>query len=151
MAEVLHLFYSLRHRLPVREVDEVEAISNKGFRNCAHGRPGSSRQVLLMAEEDLAEFGLPPGIVKENITTRGLSVGQLKRGQRLRMGSALLETTGPCGPCGRMDEIRPGLQQALRGRRGMLCRVVESGMIRRGDRIELSESVPATTERGSAA
>lgn len=151
MAEVLHVFYSLRHRLPVREVDEVEAVSNKGFRNCAHGRPGSSRQVLLMADEDLAEFGLPPGVVKENITTLGLNVRQLKRGQRLRVGSALLETTGPCDPCGRMDEVRPGLQQALRGRRGMLCRVVEGGTIRRGDRIEFAEVAPAAADQGSGA
>jgi MOSC domain-containing protein YiiM len=28
-----------------------------------------------------------------------------------------------------MDEIRPGLQEALRGRRGMLARVLESGWI----------------------
>jgi hypothetical protein len=30
-----------------------------------------------------------------------------------------------------------GLQEAIRGRRGVLCRVIESGRIRRGDRIEI--------------
>jgi MOSC domain-containing protein YiiM len=34
-----------------------------------------------------------------------------------------------------MDEIRKGLQQELRGQRGWLCRVVETGKIKRGDRI----------------
>jgi MOSC domain-containing protein YiiM len=58
-------------------------------------------------------------------------------GQRLRIGEALLEVTIPCAPCKRMDDIRPGLQEELRGRRGMLCRVVECGAIRVGDSVEL--------------
>jgi MOSC domain-containing protein YiiM len=35
-----------------------------------------------------------------------------------------------------METIRPGLQKELWGRRGMLCRVLGGGMIRRGDAIE---------------
>src|SRR6266404_6245859 len=34
------------------------------------------------------------------------------------------------------ENIRPGLRRELRGRRGMLCRVIASGIIRRGDTIE---------------
>ncbi len=151
MAEVLHLFYCLRHRLPMKEVEEVEAIYNKGFRYCAHGRPGSTRQVLLMAIEDLEELGLSPGMVKENVTTRGLKLGELKLGQRLSLGGALVEITEPCEPCGRMDEVRPGLQEALRGRRGVLCRVAAGGIIRRGDGIELVEAVPAATQSNHGA
>jgi MOSC domain-containing protein YiiM len=35
-----------------------------------------------------------------------------------------------------MEKIRPGLRKELYGRRGMLCRVIEGGIIRRGDTIE---------------
>jgi MOSC domain-containing protein YiiM len=42
-----------------------------------------------------------------------------------------------------MDEIRQGLQEAIRGRRGLLCRVVEPGRIRRGDRVEMEEKARA--------
>ena len=42
-----------------------------------------------------------------------------------------------CDPCSRMDEIRPGLQQELDGRRGMLARVVQSGEVAKNDEIEL--------------
>jgi MOSC domain-containing protein YiiM len=35
-----------------------------------------------------------------------------------------------------MEKIRPGLRKELWGRRGMLCQVVEGGIIRRGDTIE---------------
>jgi MOSC domain-containing protein YiiM len=32
--------------------------------------------------------------------------------------------------------VRPGLRREMRGRRGMLCRVLEGGMICSGDAIE---------------
>ena len=140
MAEVLHLFQSLERGEPVREFEEVLAVENKGFQDCIHGRGGSSRQVLLIDGETLDEFGIPPGRAKENITTRGIALGALPRGKRLRIGEALLEVTQPCSPCHQMEEIRQGLQEALRGRRGILCRVVESGRVRRGDRIEIASS-----------
>ena len=139
MAEVLHLYQSVAHGEPVREFEEVYALENKGFRDCLHGRRDSGRQVLLMDAETLEEFGIPPGRVKENITTRGIKLSGLRLGQRLRVGEALLEITKTCTPCHQMDEIRLGLQDAMRGRRGILCRVIESGTIRRGERIEMTE------------
>jgi MOSC domain-containing protein YiiM len=42
-----------------------------------------------------------------------------------------------CDPCSRMDEIRPGLQEELEGRRGMLARVVQTGDVAVGDEIRL--------------
>jgi MOSC domain-containing protein YiiM len=137
LAEVLHLFVAVVHRQPMCELEEVQAEADRGFVGCIHGRPAGRRQVLLMDVETLGRLDLRPGIVKENITTRGLAFGELQQGQRLRVGEALLEVTVPCEPCHRMDEIRQGLRQDLRGRRGMLCRVVEAGRIRRGDMIEV--------------
>ena len=148
MAEVLHLFQCLAHREPMREFNEVFAIENKGFKDCLHGRAGSSRQVLLLDLETLEEFGIEPGRARENITTRGIALGTLSLGQRLRAGEVLLQVTQPCTPCDQMDEIRQGLQEALRGRRGVLCRVIEPGRIRRGDRVEIEEK-PGAQYRGS--
>jgi MOSC domain-containing protein YiiM len=139
VSEVLHLFQCLAHGEPMREFDEVFAVENMGFKECVHARRGSSRQVLLMDQETLQEFGIVPGRARENITTRGVALGTLIRGQRLRAGEALLEVTQPCTPCHQMDEIRQGLQEALRGRRGVLCKVVEAGRICRGDRVETQE------------
>ena len=139
MPEVVHLFQCLAHGEPMREFEEAFAVENKGLKDCIHGRHGSSRQVLLMDEETLDEFGIAPGRAKENITTRGIALETLLPAQRLRVGEALLQVTNPCTPCDLMDEIRQGLQEAMHGRRGVLCRVVEPGRIRRGDRIEMEE------------
>ncbi len=137
MSEVLRLFVAVIHRQPMLEVEEALVLESRGLEGCAHGRPGSRRQVLLMDIETLDWLGLAPGMVKENITTRGLDLRGLRSGQRLRVGQAVLEVTLPCEPCRRMEEIRAGLERELRGRRGMLCRVVEAGRVRPGDRIEL--------------
>lgn len=81
-----------------------------------------------MDVETLEALGLSPGAVRIPLT-------DLRPGDRLQVGEAVLEITRPCTPCGRMDEIRPGLQEALRGRRGMLARVLQGGWIRRGDSV----------------
>lgn len=133
--EVAHVFRCVAHRLPMQAVGEIEAVANRGFAGCAHAQPGGLRQILLMEGETLEEMKLQPGEVKENITTRGLDVLGLRPGQRLRIGEAQVEITVPCEPCKRMEEIRAGLKKGLRGRRGMLCRVVDGGRIRVGDPI----------------
>jgi MOSC domain-containing protein YiiM len=121
----------------MQEVAYAEAIADKGFRGCIHGRRGSNRQVLRMDSETLGQFGITPGAVKENVTTVGIDFQTLKMGQSLRVDEILLEITVPCDPCPRMDEIRMGLQQDLRGQRGWFCKVIEAGIIRKGDRIEV--------------
>jgi MOSC domain-containing protein YiiM len=146
MGEVAHLFRCLVHRFPMEELLEAEAVVNKGFRGCIHGRPGSKRQVSLMDLETLEKLGVAPGLVKENITTRGVDFQALSAGQILRIGDeCVLEITGPCHPCPRMDEIRMGLQEELRGQRGWLCTVAVGGRVRRGDRIEVMSVAAHTT------
>ena len=136
MARVMHLFRAPKRRLPMEELAEVQAISDTGFEGCAHARPGGQRQVLLVDRETLDAMELAPGILRENITTDGINVNGLAPGQKLRVGEAQLEVSSVCGPCDLMEKIRPGLRRELYGRRGMLCRVVEGGIIRRGDTIE---------------
>jgi MOSC domain-containing protein YiiM len=136
VARVQNLFRAPKKRLPMEELSEVRAIGDTGFRGCAHARPGSKRQVLLVDRETLEAMDLKPGIIRENITTDGLNVNSLEIGQLLRVGRARLEVSAICTPCDQMEAIRPGLRKELWGRRGMLCRVLEGGVIRRGDPIE---------------
>src|SRR6266852_7841363 len=135
MANVLHLFLALRPRLPMEEVVEVHALEDSGLEGCAHARTGSPRQVLLVDSVTLELMELSPGIIRENITTRGINVNGLGAGQRLQVGAAQLEVSMVCTPCDLLEKIRPGLRRELRGRRGMLCRVLARG-VRQGDRIE---------------
>jgi MOSC domain-containing protein YiiM len=141
MARVLNLFIAVERREPMKAVDQITAITDRGFEGCIHGRPGSKRQILLVESEALAKLNLEPGIIRENITTVGLKAIELTPGQRLLIGKAVLEVTARCEPCSRMDEIRMGLQGTLGDRRGTLCMVIEGGRISCGDDIRLETTV----------
>jgi MOSC domain-containing protein YiiM len=136
MARVQNLFRAPRKHFPMEELSEVRALDGAGFEGCAHARPASKRQVLLVDRETLEAMDLQPGIIRENITTDGLNVNGLQIGQLLRVGEARLEVSAVCTPCDLMEAIRAGLRKELWGRRGMLCRILEGGVIRRGDPIE---------------
>jgi len=136
MPRVQNLFRARRKHLPMEELSEVRAVRATGFEGCAHARPGSKRQVLLVDQETLEAMDLRPGIIRENVTTDGMNVNALQIGQQLQIGKARLEVSAVCTPCDQMERIRPGLLKELWGRRGMLCRVLEGGVIRRGDSIE---------------
>ncbi len=137
--QVVSLQVCPEHRAPMEKKRALRAVEGQGLEGDRHGHEGSTRQVLLMDEETLAAFGLAAGAVKENITTRGIEFKTLTPGMRLRIGSVLLEITKACTPCGRMDEIRPGLRTALEGQRGLLARVVEGGELRVGDAITIED------------
>ncbi len=92
--------------------------------------------MLLVDLETLQAMDLRPGIIRENITTEGINVNSLALGQELRVGEIVLKISTICHPCDQLEKVRPGLRREMRGRRGMLCRVVRGGMLRRGDAIE---------------
>ncbi len=139
MARVLHVFRAPKRGAPMEELAAAEVVTNAGLKGCAHARPGGKRQVLLVDAETLGVFQLEPGITRENLTTEGLDVNGLAIGQRLRLGEVELEVSAVCDPCEQIEALRDGLQTEMQGRRGMLCRVVAGGTLRRGDMIELEE------------
>lgn len=120
----------------MEELQEARILAGIGLEGCAHAQPGGKRQLLLVDRETLDAMELLPGTLRENVTTDGLNVNNLRIGQQLRVGEARLEVTMACTPCNQMERIRPGLRGELWGRRGMLCRVLEDGVIRPGDGIE---------------
>ena len=136
MPRVQNLFRAPKKHLPMEELSEIRAVNDTGIEGCAHARPSGKRQVLLVDRETLEAMDLRPGIIRENITTDGLNVNSLQSGQQLAIGEARLEVSAVCNPCDQMEAIRPGLRKELWGRRGMLCRVLVGGVIRRGDSIE---------------
>jgi MOSC domain-containing protein YiiM len=122
-------------RMDARE--RVQAVEGHGLEGCAHARTGTKRQVLFASAEHLEAVGVEPGRIRENFTIEGADVHDWPVGQRVKIGSALFEITMVCDPCSRMDEIRPGLQSELQGRRGMLALVLESGEVAAGDEVHL--------------
>ena len=139
MARVLHLFRAPKRRAPMEDLASAEVVKDAGLQGCAHARAGGKRQILLVDAQTLGVFQLQPGITRENVTTEGLDVNRLAIGQRLQLGAVELEVSAVCDPCEQIEALRTGLQAEMQDRRGMLCRVLSGGRIRRGDAIQLKE------------
>ena len=108
------------------------------------------RQVHLIHAELIEElvaqgFEVSPGIMGENVTTRGVDLLALPTGTRLRLGkTALVEVTGLRNPCPQLDNYQKGLTKAVLDRdakgnlirkAGVMAIVLEGGEVKSGDGI----------------
>ena len=134
-------------REPMLAVDEALAETGRGLAGDRYRKLGGGRQVTLIEAESLVAVAaflgreaVPPEAVRRNLVTRGISLVALK-GRRFRIGLAVLETSGECHPCSRMEEILgAGGYNAMRGRGGITARVLEGGPLRLGDAVERIDS-----------
>ena len=131
-------------RAPMVEIDAVEARRDAGLTgDHARPTPRNQRQVTLIQWEHLpvvaALIGkaVAPADLRRNLAIAGINLFSLKN-RRFRIGQAVLETTSWCQPCARLEErLGVGTFQAMRGHGGLTARVLESGIIRLGDRVEV--------------
>lgn len=153
--------------LPKRPVTAASSFCGRlGLAGDEHAHPtihgGPEKAILLIAVETLDELaarGYPvyPGAMGENLTTRGLDLRNLRVGDRLRAGTALIEITRPRDPCTQLDVYGPSLKHEIYddqvrlkdpdsprwGMSGLYAAVAEEGEVRAGDAIELVRRVGA--------
>ena len=131
--------------MPPVSVEAVQAIAGCGLEgdHRMQASPGSKRQITIIQSEHLAVVAsllgrdeVTPDLLRRNIVVSGINVSVLKD-QRFRIGDVVLEGTGPCVPCSRMEtNLGPGGYNAMRGHSGINARIVTSGVIRLGDRVQ---------------
>lgn len=108
------------------------------------------RQVHLIHEELHDElraggFDVGPGVMGENVTTRGIDLLGLPRGARLKLGAdAVVEVTGLRNPCKQIEAYQAGLMHAVLDRdadgalvrkAGIMAIVLTGGEVFPGDPI----------------
>lgn len=120
---------------PVQSVEYVSIAPGAGIEGDRFkGRPDSKRQVTLIQKEHLPVIAacvhrdaLNPAIVRRNLVVSGINLLALK-GKQFWVGSTLLEYTGLCHPCSKMEALLgPGGYNAMRGHGGITARVLEAG------------------------
>jgi len=127
-------------RVPVQPVMTLQLDPQQGALGDRYaGRSGNRHLTLIQAEHLPAigsYLGLPavdPARLRRNVVVSGLNLLALK-GQRFRLGEAVLEMTGECHPCSRMEEeFGTGGYNAVRGHGGITARVLEGGAVSLGD------------------
>ena len=129
-------------RMDMRAVEAAEAEVGGGLVGDRYQNQGGPRQVTLIAAESLVAIAgflgrtrIEPADLRRNIVTQGVNLLALK-GRRFRIGAVVLETSGECHPCSRLeDTLGVGGYNAARGLGGITARVVAGGRIAVGDAI----------------
>ncbi len=107
----------------------------------------SGRNVVVLTREGweaaCEELGKSPDWTtrRANLFVEGVDLWD-QTGRRLRVGDVVLEITGECDPCERMESAVTGLFAALkpRWRAGVTCTVVSEGQVTPGDPVTLEQS-----------
>ena len=138
--------------VPMQVLTRVEALIDRGLKDDRTGdksRAGNKRQVTLIQAEHLEviarllrQGAIDPALLRRNIVVAGINLLALK-GQRFRIGEALLEMSGECHPCSKMElQLGDGGYNAMRGHGGITARVVEGGGILLGAAVVPAGPVP---------
>ncbi|WP_200306039.1 MOSC domain-containing protein [Paracraurococcus ruber] len=131
----------LDYRAAMRVVETALLLPGQGLEGDRwRGAATGGRQVTLIAAEHCAAIAACLGLeaaaperLRRNLVTAGLNLLALK-GRQFRIGEVLLEHSGECHPCSRMEEeFGPGGYNAVRGHGGITARVIAGGTIRLGD------------------
>lgn len=132
-------------RSPVQPVTEVVISESSGLEGDHYGAKGGKRQVTLIQAEHLDAVAsilkkdkIDPGLTRRNIVISGINLLAFAD-QQFQIGEAILEMTGLCHPCTRMEEyFGPGGYNAMRGHGGITARVIRGGKVKVGDVVKLS-------------
>ena len=107
------------------QINKADGLTGDRF----SGRADSPRQVTLIQQEHLAVIAacvgieaIDPALLRRNIVVSGINLLALKD-KRFRAGDALLEFTGACHPCSKMERaLGAGGYNAMRGHGGITAR-----------------------------
>lgn len=137
-----------KRKAPLLPLNEVEAITLKGLAgDHFSGSATSKRQVTLIQQEHLDAIAsvmqlkqLSPDVLRRNIVVKGFNLLALKD-KTFWVGQTLLEYTGECHPCSRMEEnLGPGGYNAVRGHGGITARILQGGRIKLGDTVRINKT-----------
>lgn len=122
-------------RRETMKVVDTATIIESGLAGDRRERPGK-RAVTLIQKEHLPVIAalagkeiVTPEMLRRNIMVSGINLLALRH-HEIRIGDAILRTTGVCAPCSYMEKtIGFGGYNAMRGHGGLTAEVVQGGEI----------------------
>ena len=146
MAEVLKLGIAENSNQPIKEVNSIEVLANKGIVGDRHFQEFNDpyNQLSLIESENIdyynTKFGLniPYLDFRRNVITKGIQLNDLV-GKKLSIGTVEIEAIDLCRPCRHLTEMLNQdnvLKEFLR-KGGIRCQILSSSDINVGDKIEI--------------
>lgn len=127
-------------------LEEARLIAGHGIEGDRKAGRNKKRQLNILSYEWLESlrplgYQTEPGSFGEQIIVKGLPLETLRSGDRLLIGGeALVEITKPRTGCIRLEAAQGQSNAAFNGLVGMMARVIDGGVIRVGDPIELDDN-----------
>jgi MOSC domain-containing protein YiiM len=136
------------YKLPVQEPVEIKPLGIQSDFICDQKNHGGPDQAIyIYGQPDYLwwskELGknLGPGTFGENLTVSELESARFNIGDRLHIGSVVLEVSAPRIPCStlaaRMGDPQFVKKYRRAGRPGLYCRVIQEGFVQTGDEVTL--------------
>ena len=146
MGEVLKLGITKNNNQPIKEVNSIEVLANKGIIGDRHFHEFNDpyNQLSLIESENIDDYNIRFGLnipyldFRRNVITKGIRLNDLV-GKKLKVGSVELDAIDLCRPCRHLTEMlnqKNVLKEFLR-KGGIRCQILSSSNIHVGDKIEL--------------
>ena len=146
MGEVLRLGIAKNNNQPIKEVNSIEVLANKGIIGDRHFHEFNDpyNQLSLIESENIDDYNIRFGLnipyidFRRNVITKGIRLNDLV-GKKLKVGSVELDAIDLCRPCRHLTEMlnqKNVLKEFLR-KGGIRCQILSSSNIHVGDKIEL--------------
>ena len=146
MGEVLKLGITKNNNQPIKEVNSIEVLANKGIIGDRHFHEFNDpyNQLSLIESENIDDYNIRFGLnipyidFRRNVITKGIRLNDLV-GKKLKVGSVELDAIDLCRPCRHLTEMlnqKNVLKEFLR-KGGIRCQILSSSNIHVGDEIEL--------------
>ncbi|NND04751.1 MAG: MOSC domain-containing protein [Saprospiraceae bacterium] len=140
-------------KVPLQATESVALYPEDGIVGDHYQGRSKKRQVTIIQEEHLEAMGnilqrnINPEDTRRNLVIKGINILALTN-QRFQIGTeVVLEATGACHPCSRMESnLGPGGYQAMRGHGGITAMVIQGGTIRVGDKVQAISEAETTSQ-----
>jgi MOSC domain-containing protein YiiM len=140
VGKVIDLFISVQGSSTRIEKESFQ-LDPKGIVEDKYYDKNIHRSVLITSQESYAlanehNVQMPIGSLGENILIE-YNPYHLNPGDQLRMGEVLLQISQYCTICDHLSAIDEILPTLLKDDRGIFAKVIEGGMIKKGDEVYL--------------
>lgn len=133
---------------PMQEVFSAEVSIEDGIEGDSKGKPGPRQLTILSKESWLKachelDVDLPWTTRRANLLIQGFEFLPTDVGRIIHIGDVVLEITRETDPCWKMDKAHEGLKDALMSswRGGVCCKVLQAGLISKGNTVELGKEL----------
>ena len=148
MAEVFKLGITANNNQPIKEVNSIEVLANKGIVGDRHFHDYNDpyNQLSLIESENIDEYNFRFGLnipykdFRRNVITKGILLNDLV-GKKLKVGNVELDVIDLCRPCRHLTEMlnQDNILKEFLRRGGLRCQILSSSNISVGDKISIMD------------